>query len=129
MGFACAELKALQQDCDPTNPLADLAVLELSLADPNPLFAPIKAPQTEEPQTAAVPAAAKGSAKAPAAKAPAVKAPAAGKAAAAAAAAPPSGAPELGRALELLGQQVGPPAGTPCGVHVISIVHMCYPAA
>ena len=106
-----AELRAAQHQCDPTDPLADLAILELNLGEPNSLFAPTKLPAMEEakpgvdPGGAAAPA--KGSAKAPAAKAPAAKTPAAGKAAAAAAdQAPPTGAPELGRALELLGLQV-----------------------
>lgn len=105
----CAELRATQQQCDPTNPLADLAILELNVGEPNSLFTPIKTPQIEDPKPAADPAAAaaKGSAKAPAAKGPPAKAPAAAKAAAAAVEqAPAAGAPELGRALELLGLQV-----------------------
>ena len=79
--MASAELRALQQDCDPTNLLADLAILELSLADLNPLFTHIRSTQAEPPQPAAAPTAAKGSAKAPAGKAPAAKAPVDGKAA------------------------------------------------
>lgn len=104
-------MKAAQQQCDPTDPLADLALLQLNLGEPNPLFTPTKALQVEEPKPAADPAgaaaAAKGPAKAAAPKAPAAKALAAGKAAAAAVDQPPPvGAPELGRALELLGVQV-----------------------
>lgn len=109
-----AELQAAQASCQPNHPLADIAIVTISLGEPNSLFTPIKPPPSEEaiPQPAAVPAApaAKAPAKAPAAKAPAGKAPAGKGAAAAAAAAadqePPMGAPELGRALELLGSQV-----------------------
>ena len=106
----CAELKTIQAGCQPNHPLADIAIVEVQLGDPNSLFIPLPNPG-EEPGPIPAPAAAPAPAKVPV-KAPAVKAPVAkgsgakGAAAAAADQSPPVGAPDLGRALELLAAQV-----------------------
>lgn len=104
-----------QAGCQPTHPLAEVALVQIQLGEENSLFTPIKPPPSEDPNPPQTPVAALPPAKAPA-KGPPAKAPAAAaakgptKGAAAAAAAvdqaPPVGAPEMGRALELLGAQV-----------------------
>ena len=105
-------MKGAQATCQPDQPLADIAIVEVALGEANSLFTPITPPASEEPAPAPAVAAA------PAAKAPAkgaaakgsagaaAKGPAKGAAAAAADQPPPLGAPELGRALEVLGVQV-----------------------
>ena len=109
-----AEILKAQAACQPIDPLADIAIVEIQLGEYNSMFTPIKPPPSEDPAPPEAPAAApppaKASAKGAAAKAPAAaaaKGPAKGAAAAAAVdQGPPLGAPELGRALELLGAQV-----------------------
>ena len=109
---ACAEVVAAQAACQPNDPLASIALVEIQLGEQNSLFAPITPPPSEDPTPSPAPVAAPPPAKAPAkgqpAKAPAAsaaKGPAKGSVAAADQS-PPVGAPELGRALELLGPQV-----------------------
>lgn len=109
-----AEILTAQAACQPIDPLAGVAIVEIQLGEENSMFTLIKPPPSEDPTPSEVPASAPPPAKAPAkgaaAKAPAAaaaaKGPAKGAAAAAADQPPPVGAPELGRALELLGAQV-----------------------
>ena len=106
------EMMTSQAGCQPIDPLADIAIVQVQLGEENSMFTPIKPPPSEDttppPAPVAAPPPAKAPAKGAAAKAPAgaaAKGPAKG-AAAAADQTPPVGAPELGRALELLGAQV-----------------------
>ena len=103
---------AAQASCQPSEPLASIALVHLQLREENSIFTPLKPPPSEEaaptPAPVAAPTPAKAAAKGPPAKAPAASA-AKGPAKGAAAVAdqlPPVGAPELGRALELIGAQV-----------------------
>lgn len=107
-----AEIVAGQAACQPSDPLAGIALVEIQLGEENSLFAPITPTPSEAPTPQAAPVAtpppAKATAKGPPAKAPAAAAAKGlGKGSAAAGdESPPVGAPELGRALQLLGAQV-----------------------
>ena len=106
--YCHAEILKAQAVCQPIDPLADIALVEIQLGEDSSMFTPIKPPSSEDPAPheapVAAPPPAKASAKGAAAAA-AAKVPAKGVAAAVDQG-PPLGGPELGRALELLGAQV-----------------------